>query len=96
MKVYVCESSWNYEGDDIRRVYDTREKGDKWVADCYNLKAEWSAYCQDWEEQNNPSHGYTTKTSWSTAIAKYYSDEFRKLDSDREADSFSCREYEVI
>ncbi len=95
MKVYVCEVDYGYDGTGLAIVYDNKEKAEEWEKACYNLRAEWIAYQQDWEEQNNPEHKMIRDSAWSTDIGKYYLDEFEKLDSDRYAEGFQYREMEV-
>ncbi len=95
-KVYICEYGYDYEGSVICTVFDNEEKAKKWEQFCNNLKDEWTAYCKEWEEINNPSHGYTKKSAWSTDIARNYSDEFKKVGANREADYFQYTEHEVV
>lgn len=96
MKVYVCECGYDYEGTDICVVFDSEEKAIKWEKFLNDLKAEWNAYCQDWESINNPNHGFTTKSAWSTDIAKDYYVQFRNVGANREADYFQYRVHEVV
>ncbi len=95
MKVYICETDYGYDGTRLAIVFDNEEKAKKWEKFCYDLRAEWMAYYQDWEEQNNPEHRMIRDSAWSTDIAKYYDDEFKKVGADRDAEGFQYREMEV-
>jgi len=95
MKVYVCEVDYGYDGTGLAIVYDNKEKAEEWVKTCYDLRAEWIAYRQDWEEQNNPEHGMIRDCADSTDTGKYYRKEFEKLEADSWAEGFQYREMEV-
>ena len=95
-KVYLCEYGYDYEGSTICRVFDTKEKAEKWEKVCNDLKSEWNAYYNSWEEKNNPEHRVIQDSAWSTDIARDYYDQFRKVGANREADYFMYTEHEVV
>lgn len=96
MKVYVCEVDYGYDGTGLAIVFDSEDKAKKWVKFCYDLRAEWIAYQQDWEEQNNPEHKMIRESAWSTDIGKYYRDEFEKVSADLYSEGFQYRDMEIV
>jgi len=92
---YVCETG-DVEASHIAVIFDTKEKAKKWVQQSTKLKEEWKEFDDNWNREHNPDNKAIEETSWSTEEAEYYHNEFNKIDSDRESDYYSYREYEII